>query len=422
MEVASAACDKVCPSKHMNPGHPVARARCIAAFAFAVFVLYECMPIAAQVAPGKQQVPSNQNQSSSTSERESAPGSKREAEAELQTGTALTRKGLFREAIPHLLAARGRVDNEYATNFNMALCYVGTSQFKSAIEVLNGLRSSGHDGVDVENLLAQAYIGNAEPQEALVALQKAATLSPQNEKLYAFVADACMDHKDYALGLKVVDLGLRNLPQSARLHYERAMFLTQLDELDHAKPEFELASKLAPASEIGYLAAVHEALFEGDIPVAIRTAREGVSKGYENAVLLTVLGEALIRSGVSPGQPEFAEAQAALEKAVTQRPNDPISEIALGRIYLLAGRYEDAIARLERARQLEPGKPSIYANLAKAYQRHGDVEQAQDALAALEKLNQAQADRINSAPGDRKVSYGGATGLTEPEAIPKMRP
>jgi predicted Zn-dependent protease len=418
MEVASVACDKVCPSKHKNPRHSAAGARRIVAFSFAVLVLYECVAIAAQSAPGKQQVLGNQNQSSSTSEGESALGSKREAEAELQTGTALTRKGLFREAIPHLLAARGRVDNEYATNFNLALCYLGTSQFKPAIEVLNGLRSSGHDGVDVENLLAQAYIGNAEPQEGLVALQKAATLSPQNENLYVFVADACMDHKDYALGLKVVDLGLRNLPQSARLHYERAMFLTQFDELDHAKPEFELANKLAPASEIGYLAAAHKALFEGDIPETIRTAREGVSKGYENAVLLTVLGEALIRSGVSPGQPEFAEAQAALEKAVAQRPNDPISEIALGRIYLMAGRYEDAIARLERARQLAPGTPSIYANLAKAYQRHGDIQQAQDALAALEKLNREQADRISSAPGDHRLGYAGQAVRDEGPATP----
>jgi predicted Zn-dependent protease len=122
---------------------------------------------------------------------------------------------------------------------------------------------------------------------------------------------------------------------------------------------------------------------------------------------LTILGEALIRSGVSQGQAEFAEAQAALEKAVTQRPNDPASQIALGKLYLTAGRLADAIAHLETARQLEPGRPTIYANLAKAYQRHGDAQQAQDALAVLEKLNREQADRIRSAPGDRKAGYGG---------------
>lgn len=375
-----------------------------------------CVYLTAQV-PGKPQFssnPSSNRQAESGSDPRFAP----DAEEELEKGTAFTRRGLFNEAIPHLLAARGRVANEYAASFNLALCYVGTSQFKKAIQILNDLRIDGHDGVDVENLLTQAYIGNSQPQEALASLQKAAMLSPRNEKLFAFIADACTDNRDYLLGLKVVDIGLRDLPQSARLHYERAMFLTQLDQFDQAKPAFELAAKLAPGSEIGYLALAHEELFEGSILDAIRTAREGVEKGHENHALLTILGEALIRSGVSPGQPEFTEAQMALEKAVAGQPNDPTSQIALGSLYVASGRLEDAITHLEIARHLEPGQPSVYANLAKAYQQRGDTQSAQDAFAALEKLNQEQANRIRSAPGDRKAGYAGGALPEETSATP----
>jgi predicted Zn-dependent protease len=56
---------------------------------------------------------------------------------------------------------------------------------------------------------------------------------------------------------------------------------------------------------------------------------------------------------------------------------------------------------------MRPDQPSIYANLAKAYQRKGDAQRAQEALAKLESLNQAQAERIRSAPGERKMSYAG---------------
>jgi predicted Zn-dependent protease len=191
------------------------------------------------------------------------------------------------------------------------------------------------------------------------------------------------------------------------------MFLTQLDQPDQAKTQFELAHKLAPDSEIGYLAVAQQALLAGEIPDAIRFARQGVKQGYENPALFTLLGEALIRSGVSPGQPEFDEAQVVLERAVTQRPNDPSSQIALGSLYIAAGRFEDAIMHLKIARQLEPGNPAVYANLAKAFQRHGDTQLAQGALAELEKLNQDQADRIGSSPGDRKFGYAGRGGMED---------
>jgi len=374
-----------------------------------VFLLSGSEQNNAQVA-GSRQAPANQPQASDNAGRALVS---LQAEEELRSGTDLTRRGLFREAIPHLLAAHGLVSNEYAADFNLALCYVGTYQFKQAIDLLKSLRSGSH-AADVESLLAQAYIGGSQPQEALAAFQRAAALTPLNEKLYLLVADACAAQRSYALGLKVVDLGLHNLPQSPRLHYERGVFLSQVDDLDHAKADFALASKLAPGSDIGYLAAAHEALLEGNMAETVRVSREGVGKSPENQALLTILGEALVRSGASPGQPEFNEAEAALEKSAVIQPGDASSHLSLGELYLLAGRLEDAIAQLKQAQQIDPRKPAVYANLAKAYQRRGDVQHALDALAVLAKLNQAQADRISSAPGDRKVSYGGRVTDDEP--------
>jgi predicted Zn-dependent protease len=381
------------------------------AIAVVWILLWARTPIQAQFA--RQQDSLNPTQRAQQQESEPIQKAQRDAESELQTGTTLTRRGLFAEAIPHLLAARGRASNEYAGEFNLALCYVGTGQFGQAVQVLSSLRDSGHDNADVYNLLAQAQIGNAQPREAWASFQKAVLLTPQNEKLYLFLADACMERKDYALGLKVVNLGIQNLPRSPRLYYERAVFLSQLDQFDRGKADFELARKLAPDSDIGYLAVAHEEFLQGNIREAIQAAREGIRQGYENSVLLTILGEALMRAGAVPGQPEFGEAEMALQRAVAERPGDPSSQVALGKLDLMADRLDDAIAHLEKARQIEPGKPSVYANLAKAYQRHGDLKRAQNALAMLAKLNQAQADRINSAPGDRKVGYGEATGVTE---------
>jgi len=347
-----------------------------------------------------------QNQAGSDPQ-ESTSDREQQAEGELRTGTTLTRQGRFTEAIPHLLAARGHVSNEYAANFNLALCYVGTEQYQQAISVLTGLRRTQDSNADVENLLAQAYIGDGQSQRGFEAFQRAAALTPTNEKLYVFIADACMGSQDYALGLKVADQGLDKLPQSAALHYERGIFLTRLDEFDRAKKDFDLATQLAPSSEISYLASANKELYAGNPQAAARDAREGLGKGFEHPVLLAILGESLIRSGARPGDADFSEAQASLEKSVALNSRNPSAQVSLGNLYLMADRPADAIAHLERARQLEPGNPAVYASLAKGYQRRGDSEHAQQALATLAKLNRAQAEKIASAPGDRKASYAG---------------
>ena len=332
------------------------------------------------------------------------------AERELRQGTTLSRQGAFAEAIPHLLAARGHVANEYAASFNLALCYVGSGNSAKAIPVLEELRHNAHDDAGVNNLLAQAYVGESQGEKAVEALQRAASFTPTNEKLYMFVADACMGKQDYALGLRIVDLGLKNLPDSALLHYERGMFLSSLDQFDKAKNDFELAQKLAPDSEIAFDAGAQQAMLAGDVSGAIRIARTGISKGHEDFMLLALLGEALLRSGAAPGRPEFEEARQALEKSVNLRLSYSGSQLALGKLHLLEGRTSDAIAHLEVARQLSPDNPAVYSQLATAYRKADDLPKAQDALAILAKLNQEQAEKIRTAPEDRKPGYGEVPG------------
>lgn len=307
-------------------------------------------------------------------------------EAELRMGTALTRAGKLEEAIPHLLAARGHVKEEYAASFNLALCYFGTQRFEQSILTLEELRLRGQNTAAVNNLLAQAYAAIGQTEKAFTAFQRAAALKPTDEKMYAFMADACTDSKQYDLGLRIVDLGLKNLPSSARLHYERAMFLAQLDRFEVAKPEFERAIALAPDSDIAALARTQELLFEDNIQEAIRTAREAISKGHHDYVLEDLLAEVLIHGGAMPGQPEFAEARSLLESAVTQKPNYSTAQTALGRLYLMENRPAEAVTHLEIGRNLQPRNPAVYTSLANAYRRLGEEQKARQMLAELKNL------------------------------------
>lgn len=316
-----------------------------------------------------------------------------EAEAELQKGIILTRSGHFSEAIPHFLSARGHVSSEYAAEFNLALCYVGVSEFPKAISILEALRKGSHEGASVENLLSQTYEGNDQPNEAFEAFQKAAAFTPKDEKLYLLVAAAFMGKQDYGQGLRVLEAGLRNLPDSARLHYELGFGLWQLEEPGMAKPEFERATVLAPHSVIGYLAAAQESFMLDDLSQAIKIARAGILEGFSDYQLLCLLGDALIHNGASPGTPEFAEAKQALEKSIAERPNYASSQIALGRVLLQEERVDAAIEHLELGRQLAPRNPAPCLLLATAYRKRGQLKQAQAMLAMVDKLNEEQAQK-----------------------------
>ena len=318
-------------------------------------------------------------------------------ETELQTGITLSRGGHFSEAIPHFLAARGHVSDEYAAEFNLSLCYVGVGEFPRAISILAELRNTNHENAGVENLLSQAYEGNDQPKEAFDAFQKATALTPKDEKLYLLVAAAFMEKQDYGQGLQVLEAGLQNLPDSARLHYELGYGLWQLEEPGMAKPEFERAAALAPHSTIGYLAAAQEGFMLGNLTEAVKVARAGILDGFPDYQLLCLLGDALIRNGASPGKPEFVEAKQALEKSIAARPNYASSQIALGRVLLQEDRVDAAIEHLELGHRLAPQNPTPCLLLATAYRKRGKLEQAQAMLAIVDKLNQEQARKRRQA-------------------------
>ena len=302
---------------------------------------------------------------------------------DLRLGIALTRNGQFGAAIPLLRAADAAGLAGYAGQFNLALCYVATGKYKEGIAKLLTLRDSGQETAAVDNLLAQAYLGEHDLGRAWVFIQAAVRLSPKDEHLYAFLLDACADHYEYALGLQVATLGIEALPASQRLHYERAVFLIHLDRPEEATQEFAHSVALGKDTYLGNLANVQQRLYVNDLPGALQAARAAVAGGHREREMLSLLGTVLMYTGAAPGQPEFVEAKQALESAVAQQPNDSTSQIALGKLYLMENLWHDAITHLEIGRRLEPQNPAIYPSLAAAYRHEGNKVEANACMQVL---------------------------------------
>ena len=99
---------------------------------------------------------------------------------------------------------------------------------------------------------------------------------------------------------------------------------------------------------------------------------------------------------------DYAAAAGGFEKILAQRADDSDAHLYLGNSLLMTGRYERAIAVLERARELDDSSSVNFA-LGQAALGAGDVERAAEALA-------------------RAVEIGGISGGAAAALLAEIRP
>jgi tetratricopeptide (TPR) repeat protein len=116
--------------------------------------------------------------------------------------------------------------------------------------------------------------------------------------------------------------------------------------------------------------------------------RQRIKEKPNDPILLYLLGDALIRSGATPGDPTFAEAKAALEQSVKLNPRVAASQVDLAKLYLKENHLDEARDHLERAKTIDPKDKTAYSQLAMVYRRSGKPELASAMLNTLNQLNE----------------------------------
>ena len=313
-------------------------------------------------------------------------------------GLSLARQELYAQAIPYFEVVAAKYSHSYDAAFNLAICYVETKQFSAAIEILKTAAASGHKTAELDNLLAEAFEGNQQTQDAINTLREATLLAPQDENSYVDLAALCTSYDAYALGLEVIEVGLHYHPQSDRLIFQRGVINAMRNQFDLAEQDFQLAAKLAPEKDLSYVALGVSYMQLGDLPKAIASLRQRIKQKPDDFTLRYLLGEALVRSGATPGDAAFTEAKASLEKSVKLNPKFAPAQVNLGKIYVKENRLDDATSHLEQARALDPKDKSAYSQLAIVYRRKGKPDAAKTMLAKLNQLN----DKERQEEGHRK--------------------
>lgn len=309
-----------------------------------------------------------------------------ESQSQFALGVALAQLESPARAIPYLEAVQRSFPGSYDLGFDLVLTYMNSKEFSRAIKTATELIGRGHETAELNNILAEAYESNNETQHAVDALRRAIALAPDDESNYLDFASLCMNHRSYDAGMKVIQVGLEAHPGSGSLIFMRGVLYGMQDEFDLAEKDFQQAAEVAPQNNLGYVGLGVTYLEKGNAEQAIQVLRQRLREKPNDASLLYLLGEALLRKGAAPGQEAYTEAQHSLEKSVALNPGLCLPHVSLGGIYMDEEKLNEAITQFEQALAIDHNERSAYSHLAVAYRRLGQTDKSKEVMSALKDI------------------------------------
>jgi tetratricopeptide (TPR) repeat protein len=270
--------------------------------------------------------------------------------------------------------------------FNLGLALHEAGRHGEAVERLRPLLERAVPDSDLLSLLAETHEAARQTSEALEVLQRAVKLYPREERHYVDLADLCLEHSSFDLGLEILEIGLKNIPRSSSLHAMKGVLYGRLARFEEAEAEFAQASRLEPNKEYGKVGLSLILQRTGREQESLQLLREHVSRNPRDAAANFMLAQTLLQRNAEPGGREFDEARSALVRAVESKPDLAGARASLGKLYLRAGETAKAIEELKRAVELDPGDRTATYQLMIALREAGREAELAPLLTRLRTL------------------------------------
>lgn len=316
-----------------------------------------------------------------------------DARAHFQAGILLAQLMKYDAAARQFERARKDYPDPYEVGYNLTLAYARGQNFDAAIQTAEQMIARGDKKAELYNLLADAYEHKNRTVDAYNALRVATELEPREENNYLDLVALGSDHRNYDLSFDIIEIGLKNIPDSYRLRLAHGTVLALQGQMSRALVDFEAAVRIDPSKDLPFYGMVMALMQTDQTERARKVLKERLAISPDNYLLLYALGEMQDRVGAPPGTDLEVEAVAALKRSIELEPNMAPSRVALGRMLLRRGEVDEAIVHLENALKLNPDNLSPAYQLATAYRRKGNKEKAVEYQAMFEKYKEEDRDR-----------------------------
>jgi tetratricopeptide (TPR) repeat protein len=197
-------------------------------------------------------------------------------------------------------------------------------QYDLAIAAFEAIPAEAPEALEAEIGRAESMQDAGRVDEGIAALREAVATYPRSIEAHTSLGDMLRQEKRFAEAGVAYDGALALVPHPERRHwpmfYQRAITFERSDQWPRAEADFRRALELEP----------------------------------DQPLVLNYLGYSWVEMGEN-----LAEAQAMIEKAVEQRPEDGYIVDSLGWVLFRLGDFEAAVEHLETAVELKPVDPVI---------------------------------------------------------------
>ena len=314
------------------------------------------------------------------------------ADALTQLGECLLRTKQAEQATTPLSQVVSLEPNQWRSHYNLAAAELANRQPQQAVQTLQPFLSEESIRPDILSLAAQAYETLGDTPRAISLLREAILHNPQNEANYLTFADLSFDHQSFQVGIDMLDAGLKQLPQSAKLYLARGILWGQLGNFSKAEEDFDTADRLSAGTIAGAAESLAR-LQNSNLDEALRIARAKLKASPGDPMLHYVKAATLKQMGVAPGTPAFAEALGSAAAAVRLKSDFAAARDLLGGLCLQEGKLQLAGNEFRTVLKQNPAdQTALYhlIQLAKRTGRDHDIPPLIKQLAAAREAQRRQ--------------------------------
>jgi tetratricopeptide (TPR) repeat protein len=305
--------------------------------------------------------------------------------------------------------------DDQKARYRLASLQMMAQHSKDALATLEPLLRTNRADAKAMDLAASAYEADGNTPEAVRILRQAIVSDPHNVNLYVDFANISIDHQSYAVGVDMINAGLKLEPKSAPLYVARGILYVQMAQFDSAEADFEKADAMDPTSSIGSPAEGLAAVQQNDPDQALKTVRGKLAKEPNDAFLLYLKAEIIAQKGPEPGSAEFREAVDSARKSVLLRPSLAQARDILGKLYLQTGQNNLAMEQSRQALKTDPKDQTALYHQIQALRKMGRTSELPALLKRLAELR-TQASKDEAEHNRYKLVEEKSTSLEKPQS------